>query len=93
MEERVTDNSARQRFELQLPGGTAFLEYRMHGGLRVLTHAEVPVPMRGSGVAARLTAGALDLMRSQGERVVPRCPYVVEYIARHPQYQDLLGPG
>jgi uncharacterized protein len=47
--------------------------------------------LRGGGIAGRLTAGALDLARSQGIKVIPRCPYVVNYIERHPQYQDLLA--
>jgi predicted GNAT family acetyltransferase len=42
-------------------------------------------------VAARLTGGALELARSQGVKVIPRCPYVVTFIERHPEYQDLLA--
>lgn len=61
------------------------------GTVRVLTHAEVPVTLRGGGVGARLVAGALDLMRARGEKAVPVCPYIVEFIRRHPQYGDLVA--
>jgi hypothetical protein len=93
----VTDNASRQRFELQLAGGTAFVDYHYRDGgdpdgrVRVLTHAEVPVPLRGAGVGAQLVGGALDLMRSRGEKVVPSCPYVARFIQRHAQYADLLA--
>jgi hypothetical protein len=76
---------------MKLDGGMAFIDYTVAGNVRTLTHAEVPVALRGGGVAARLTSGALDLVRSQGIKVVPRCPYVVNFIDRHPQYQDLLS--
>jgi hypothetical protein len=93
----VTDNASRQRFELQLAGGTAFVDYHYRDGgdpdsrgrVRVLTHAEVPVPLRGAGVGAQLVGGALDLMRSRGEKVVPSCPFVARFIQRHAQYADL----
>jgi len=91
MTEKVIDNAAERRYEMKLDGGTAFIDYTVSGDVRTLTHAEVPVALRGGGVAARLTSGALDLARSQGIRVVPRCPYVVNFIDQHPQYQDLLA--
>jgi predicted GNAT family acetyltransferase len=91
MTQEVLDNTAERRYEMKLDGGMAFIDYTVAGNVRTLTHAEVPVALRGGGVAARLTSGALDLVRSQGIKVVPRCPYVVNFIDRHPQYQDLLS--
>jgi predicted GNAT family acetyltransferase len=91
MTQEVLDNTAERRYEMKLDGGVAFIDYTVAGNVRTLTHAEVPVALRGGGVAARLTSGALDLVRSQGIKVVPRCPYVVNFIDRHPQYQDLLS--
>jgi len=91
MSEKVLDNTAERRYEMKLDGGMAFIDYTVAGNVRTLTHAQVPVALRGGGIAARLTSGALDLARAQGVRVVPRCPYVVTFIDRHPQYQDLLA--
>jgi predicted GNAT family acetyltransferase len=93
MADRVVDNAARQRYELQLDGGVAFIDYTAAaaGTVRTLTHAEVPVSMRGGGIAGRLTGGALELARSQGLQVVPRCPYVATYIEKHPEYHDLVA--
>jgi uncharacterized protein len=87
----VTDNVARSRFELALESGIAFIDYRRVGALWVLTHAEVPPARRGRGIGARLTAGALELVRAQGGRVQARCPYVAQFIASNTQYQDLLA--
>jgi uncharacterized protein len=91
MTNAVTDNPARSRYELALEGSVAFIDYQRVGQLRVLRHAEVPPALRARGVAATLTAGALDLVRQQGETVEARCAYVAEFIARNAQYQDLLA--
>ena len=94
----VADNGARRRFELQLPGGIAFIDYYYRDGaaaalaaVRVLTHAEVPAALRGGGIGAQLVAGALELVRARGEKVVPSCPYVASFIRRHPHYADLIA--
>jgi predicted GNAT family acetyltransferase len=91
MADKVLDNAAQSRYEMELPGGTAFIDYTVSGNVRTLTHAEVPMRLRGAGIAARLTGAALDLARAQGVKVIPRCPYVVNFVNAHPQYQDLLA--
>jgi uncharacterized protein len=67
------------------------MDYTVSGAVRTLTHAEVPVALRGGGIAARLTGGALELARAQGIKVIPVCPYVVTFMERHPEYRDLLA--
>jgi predicted GNAT family acetyltransferase len=95
MSHEVTDNVQRRRFELELGAGeVAFIDYRRGGeGGHVLTllHTEVPVARRGAGVGARLATATLELVRSRGERILPRCPYLVSFIERHPGYADLIA--
>ena len=87
----VTDNAARQRFELQVEGQLAFADYRKQAGVLVITHVETPPALRGGGVAGRVMQGVLESARAQGLKVDPVCPYAEVYIRRHPEYQDLLG--
>ncbi len=54
-------------------------------------HTEVPVPLRGTGLAGVLVRRALDDMRESGRRVVPTCWYVRAFIRDHPEYQSLLA--
>jgi uncharacterized protein len=89
----VTDDPLHSRFELALSGSVAFIDYQRTGTRYVLTHAEVPATLRGRGIGAQLTAGALQLVRAQGGSVVARCPYVAQFIAHNAQYQDLLAPS
>ena len=64
--------------------------YVTRHGRRVFTHTEVDDAHTGSGVAASLVRYALDDMRAREMRIVPLCPFFRSYIARHPEYADLV---
>ena len=87
----VKDNPAPGRFEMASGDGTAFVEYRRAGDRIVLLHTEVPEAMSGKGVGFKLVRGTLDVLRSEGMKVVPRCEFVAAYIGRHPECRDLLA--
>ncbi|MBO9622231.1 MAG: N-acetyltransferase [Sphingomonas sp.] len=87
----VRDNPDRHRFELVEQGHLAFAEYEIADGVITFTHTIVPPSMQGGGVGSRLVSGALAQVRERGLRVVPRCPFVAAYIARHPEWKDLLA--
>jgi predicted GNAT family acetyltransferase len=89
MPETVTDNVARARFELGASGASGYIDYRRSGSTLFLDHAEVPAALGGKGVGTRLVTGALDLIRSRGERMVPVCPFIKAIIRRYPAYADL----
>jgi hypothetical protein len=93
MTNTVRDDSARQRYELQVEGAVAFINYRRDGRIVSMTYAEVPAALRGGGVGSRLVEGALALVRERRERVVPLCSFVAHYLRRHPEHQDLLAGG
>lgn len=85
----VRDNQARRRYELEVEGSLAFIDYHRAREVVTLTHAEVPQALRGGGIGSALVRGTLELVRSQGARVVPRCPFVATYMDRHPEFEDL----
>ena len=87
----IRDNTALSRFELDAGGVTAFMKYRLAGNVMSLDHTETPVAARGRGIASQLTRSVLEEARSRGLKVVPRCPFVTAYIARHPEYRDLVA--
>jgi uncharacterized protein len=89
MRNAVRDNSAKRRYELEVEGSLAFIDYRRAGGIVTLVHAEVPLGLRGGGVGSALVRGALELARSQGERIIPRCSFVAAFLHRHPEFEDL----
>lgn len=81
-----------RRFVADLDGAAAYVTYReVDGRILDLDHTYVPTALRGSGIASQLTARALDYARERGFRVVPSCPFVAAYIARHAEYRELLA--
>jgi predicted GNAT family acetyltransferase len=86
----VRDNPALKRFELDLNGSTAVAYYELAPGVITFRHTEVPPEMAGHGIGSQLVRGALEAARQRGLKVVPKCPFVAAYMAKHPEFNDLL---
>jgi len=89
MTNAVRDNAERHRFELDADGHIAFSEYTRDGATLTIKHTEVPKELNGKGIGSALVRGLLDIVRTQGLKVVPLCPFVAGYIAKHPEYAAL----
>jgi predicted GNAT family acetyltransferase len=68
----------------------AELSYRFVGGRVVLLSTWVDPGFRHHRVAAELIARVLDEIRPTGKKITVICPVVGSFIARHPQYLDLI---
>lgn len=86
----VRDNPEAGRFEARVGEHLAIAAYRRAPGRITFTHTEVPPALQGHGVASRLIRAALDAARAEGAEVVPYCPFVADYIRRHPDYRELV---
>lgn len=83
----VAHNPALHRFELNLNGETALLEYSLEGSCLNLDHTEVPDALRGKGAGGALVRAALAEAKERGWRVTPHCTFVSAFLRKHP---DLL---
>ena len=81
-----------QRFEAYVGDLRALLTYRRSPGRIYFLHTEVPPPLEGQGLAAKLVRAALEFARAQHLQVVPLCPYVADFIRKNSEYQDLVSP-
>jgi predicted GNAT family acetyltransferase len=86
----VRNNSALNRFELDVDGHTAVAYYQLSPGVITFTHTEVPQELSHRGIGSELIRGALESARAQKLKVVPKCPFVAAYMAKHAQFNDLL---
>jgi predicted GNAT family acetyltransferase len=86
----VRDNPARHRFELDIEGHTALAHYSLAPGAITFRHTEVPPALGGRGIGSQLARGALEHVRARGLKVAAECPFIAGYIAKHPEYGDLL---
>jgi predicted GNAT family acetyltransferase len=91
VESTVVDRPERHRFEILAGESVAgFADYRLRPGEITFTHTEVDDAYEGKGLGSVLVRHALDAAREQGLAVLPVCPFVRAWIARHPDYVDLV---
>jgi uncharacterized protein len=88
----VRDNVELNRYELLVGERViGIADYRRLDGALVLPHTEIEVGQRGRGWGEVLVGAALDDIRRQGLRIVPRCWFVAEFVEQHREYRDLLA--
>ena len=86
----IRNNESLQRYELDADAQTAVAYYKLAPGVITFTHTEVPQELSGRGIGSQIVRGALEAARAQGLKVVASCPFVSAYIAKHPEFGDLL---
>jgi predicted GNAT family acetyltransferase len=90
----VRDNPQKSRYEIRSDGELAgFVTYRLHDDYITFVHTEIEPPYEGEGLGSKLGRSVLDDARRRALPVVPMCPFIAEYIRRHPdEYLDLVRP-
>jgi predicted GNAT family acetyltransferase len=91
MSAEIRNNEELHRFEMDAGGDVAMAYYSVTPGIVTFTHTEVPYALQGQGIASRLIRSALEQVRAEGLKVIPRCSFVSAYIAKHPEFSDLLA--
>jgi predicted GNAT family acetyltransferase len=90
---KIVNNEAEHRFEIELDGKFAFLEYKLLPGSIYLVHTEVPEEFGGRGIAKQLARHGLTYAREHGLLANPVCPFVTAFVKRSKdEYKDLLSP-
>lgn len=87
----ILDVAEWSRFEIHVDGQLAgFAQYRLAPGRITFTHTEIDEAFEGRGLGSALARGALDAARERGLAVVPLCPFIRSWIAKHPDYVALV---
>lgn len=87
----VVHNTMRYRFEVDLNGQYAVLEYQIRSDMIYVTHVGVPFEHRGQGIKALLIHAGLAFAEQEELKVVPLCSCVDIFIRRNRQYQSLVA--
>ena len=89
----VRDRPDAGRYEIVVGSERAGLvTYRVTGEVIAFLHAEIDRARRRQGLGSRLARGALDDARARGLSVQPLCPFMADFIERHPdEYGDLVA--
>lgn len=86
----VVNNNQLLRFEIELNGEFAYLDYKWNEGSIALMHTEVPDEMQGKGIASVLAKEALEYAKKQQLKILLYCPYVAKYVKEHAEYAALI---
>ena len=82
-----------KRFEVNVEGLRAILEYMKVGDTLIFTHTEVPEKLEGKGIGGALAKTALEYVTNQNLSAAALCPFVKAYLQRHPEYHSLIRMG
>jgi predicted GNAT family acetyltransferase len=89
---QVVDRPDKSRYDISVDGEVVgFCSYRDTGDVFLLPHAEVDPRVGGRGIGTLLARGTLDDLRTRGIKVVPLCPFIADFIAKNPDYKDLVA--
>ncbi|MFW6339880.1 MAG: GNAT family N-acetyltransferase [Wenzhouxiangella sp.] len=91
MDDSISHDKKDQRFWMQVDGHRCELVYSWHEQRVSFDTVRVPEAVGGRGIAGQLTRHALDWARAEGLTVQPACPYVANWVQRHPDYADLVA--
>ena len=91
MSDAVIDNPSEHRFELKVGDHLAVAYYTLTPGIITFTHTEVPQELSGQGIGSKLARDALEQVRARGLKVIPKCPFISAYIAKHDEFADLIA--
>jgi predicted GNAT family acetyltransferase len=89
----VVDNTEKHQIENALDADTAFAEYRLGEHGIILPHTVVPEAFEGKGIASRLARYAMAYARERNLKIIPLCPFMAGYMAKHPETHDLVHPS
>jgi uncharacterized protein len=86
----LVKNETGNRFEMNVNGNIAIIEYKQYPGKIALLHTEVPAELEGKGAATAIIEKALAYLEKTDLKLIPLCPLVVAYIKRHPEWRKII---
>ena len=90
---RIVDNPGDARYEIYCDDQRGFVTYRRDADTITFLHTEIDDKFEGHGLGSRLAEGVLEEARAQNRTVVPECPFIRDFIEKHPEWADLTAAG
>ncbi len=87
----VVKNEINHRFELEVNGFIAFVDYKERGSVITLIHTEAPAELQGTGAARALVEKTLQYLEENHFTLIPLCPFVFAYIRKNPEWKRIVN--
>lgn len=86
----VINNKEKNRFELEIDGHLAIIEYQEKDGSIALTSTQVPDALSGRGIGKEIISQAVAQIEKTDLKVIPVCSFIQAWFKRNPDKNDLL---
>jgi predicted GNAT family acetyltransferase len=87
----VVHEPEKLRFVAHFPEGEGELTYRRIAPHTLdLVHTGVDPALQGRGIAGALARAAFAHARRENLKVLPTCPFLQHWLAKHPEERDLI---
>lgn len=83
-------NEEKNRFEIEVNGYFAFIDYKETSTQIALTHTEADEALSGTGAAKAVVEKTLEFIKESGKKLLPFCPFVFAYIKRNPEWKAIV---
>ena len=77
------NNTAQNRFELNIGNNIAFADYRIENKILFINYVEAPPELRGTGAAGNLMAEICAYAKKNDLSITPICSYAAAWLRRH----------
>ncbi|WP_339389672.1 GNAT family N-acetyltransferase [Vibrio neptunius] len=92
MSHKLTFDSASSLFRVHLEADyEGVLRFNVQDDVYVITSTKVPEELKGKGYGKVMMETILPEIERQGVTIRPECSYVVHYLARHPEWSNLIA--
>lgn len=88
----LVKNEEKKRFEIEIDGHFAFIDYKTFGSQMALVHTETDPELKGKGAAAAVVEKTLQYLEEKNIALLPFCPYVFAYIKKTPEWKRIVSP-
>ncbi|WP_335965880.1 GNAT family N-acetyltransferase [Galbibacter sp. PAP.153] len=86
----LVKNETKKRFEMEVDGYFAFINYGEIGNQITLVHTEAAPELSGTGAASAVVEKTLHWLGQNNKTLLPFCPYVFAYIKKNPQWKRIV---
>lgn len=93
MKLHVEHNPEKHQFFTVIENKLGTLDYDVSKESNILDYKStfVPEELRGRQIGGELVRVALEYAKNHHFKVIPSCPFVKQYINRHPEYQSIVA--